>query len=110
MGEMIKDKEDNKVGKTSKEETVIQLNEKRAKVITEEVESQNSSINKERNIDLQFDLEKPDREINKLLPHQVLKSQLPSPKATLREEQPRTDKVGELSLDFFYTRKNWLFS
>lgn len=94
---MMKDKED------EKEETVVQSDDKRSKPIIDEVEMQKPHINKERNIDLQFDLEKPDRDsIHKSQHHHIPKSQSQSFKVTISEEPTHTDKTGNFSLNLIY--------
>ncbi|KAI9390211.1 hypothetical protein POPTR_008G151200v4 [Populus trichocarpa] len=77
-------KEDEKALKTGKENMNVEPEEKRTKVTGEEVESQKPIVNEERNIDLQLDLEKADRDSatvtasrNKLLQH-VQKQQQPN--------------------------------
>lgn len=102
-GEISKSKETDKV-RISKEETVIQSDEKGAKkTVIEETEFPKSFVSKERNIDLSFDLEKPGIDtVNNTQNDLAAKSQVQYSKATFKEEQEQqnTDKSGRLSFGF----------
>ncbi|KAJ6898830.1 hypothetical protein NC652_025368 [Populus alba x Populus x berolinensis] len=83
-------KEDEKALKVVKEDINVEPVEKKTKVTGEEVESQKPLVNKERNIDLQLDLGKADRDSatvttsrNKLLQHV--------------QPQPNTEKIAQSS-------------
>lgn len=79
-------KEDEKVVKIVKEDVAVEGERKKAKTIAEESESQKPVVGKERNIDLQLDLEKSDRDSgtssvngNKLQQHVQKQQQQPPP-------------------------------
>ncbi|KAK1390595.1 Time for coffee [Heracleum sosnowskyi] len=100
MRETSKAKETVKVG-ISKEDTVIQSDEKGAKTIIEDVEFQKSLISKERNIDLHFDLEKPGMDtVNNPQNDHVVQAQVQYSKAnpTFKEEQLRSAQSISLPL------------
>ena len=87
-------KEDEKALKVVKEDINVEPVEKKTKVTGEEVESQKPLVNKERNIDLQLDLGKADRDSatvttsrNKLLQHV--------------QQQPNTEKIGKKKIADF---------
>lgn len=97
-------KEDEKALKVVKEDINVEPVEKKTKVIGEQVESQKPIVNKERNIDLQLDPGKGDRDSatvtisrNKLLQH------------VQQQQQPNTEKIGkkkiaDFSFSFFKLR------
>lgn len=91
-----KDKDDEKMTKRGTEAAVIVGGEeKRAKLTIEEPESQKRVENKVKNIDLQLDLEKPERDtgISNKLPQQAHKQhQLPSSSKAAKEE-PHGEKT-----------------
>jgi hypothetical protein len=88
-------KEDEKALKTGKENMNVEPEEKKTKVTGEEVESQKPIVN--RNIDLQLDLEKADRDSatvtvsrNKLLQH------------VQKQQQPNIEKIGKKNCGFLF--------
>jgi hypothetical protein len=90
-------KEDEKALKTGKENMNVEPEEKRTKVTGDEVESQKPIVNEERNIDLQLDLEKADRDSatvtasrNKLLQH------------VQKQQQPNIEKIGKKNSGFLF--------
>lgn len=92
-----KDKDDEKVSKMGSEAPVISGGEeKRAKLTMEEPESQRRVENKVRNIDLQFDLEKAERDsgMNNKQGHK--QHQLPSSSKAAKDE-PHGEKTGEFN-------------
>ncbi|XP_074322176.1 protein TIME FOR COFFEE-like isoform X3 [Apium graveolens] len=109
-GETSKAKETIKVG-ISKEDTMIQSDEKGEKTIIEEVEFQKSLATKERNIDLHFDLEKPSMDtVNNSQNDHVVQLQIQYSKAkpTFKEEQSSTDKSAQsLSLPLPMSVASW---
>uniref|UniRef100_A0A5B7AP23 Protein TIME FOR COFFEE n=1 Tax=Davidia involucrata TaxID=16924 RepID=A0A5B7AP23_DAVIN len=99
MRETAKDKEDEavKIGKDNSAN--MEPEEKKVKMMVEEAESQKPVINKERNIVLQLDLEKPDRESvtgsaigNRV--HQHVAKQQPT---KVTKEEPHTEKTAQSS-------------
>lgn len=85
-------KEDEKALKVVKEDINAEPVEKKTKVIGEQVESQKPIVNKERNIDVQLDPGKADRDSatvtisrNNLLQHVQQQQQ----------QQPNTEKIGK---------------
>jgi hypothetical protein len=90
-------KEDEKALKVVKEDINVEPVEKKTKVIGEQVESQKPIVNKERNIDLQLDPGKGDRDSatvtisrNKLLQH-----------VQQQQQQPNTEKIGKKKIADF---------
>ena len=106
---LAKDKEDEKVVKMGKEEAVIVgAEEKRPKMAVEESESQ-KRLENVRNIDLQVDLEKPERDtgMNNKLPQQVHKQQQQQPPPSkAAKEEPYGEKTGKLN--GFRLSSSWL--
>uniref|UniRef100_A0A5B7ASJ5 Protein TIME FOR COFFEE n=1 Tax=Davidia involucrata TaxID=16924 RepID=A0A5B7ASJ5_DAVIN len=101
---------DEKAAKIGKED--VEPEEKAAKLMVEEAESQKSVVNKERNIDLQLDLEKPDRENctgsasgNKL--HQHVPKQQQQQPAKVKKEEPHTEKTVQPSLPLPMSVASW---
>ena len=90
--------EGEKMVKTGKDEVMnAETEEKKAKSLVDEAEPHKLIVNKERNIDLQLDLEKHDRDtgngsVGCSKPNQHVLKQQQQPKA-LKEEQ-NTDKTG----------------
>lgn len=94
---LAKDKEDEKVVKKGKEEAIAE--EKKAKLAVEASESQKRVENKVRNIDLQLDLEKPERDsgISNKLPQQGHKQPQPQPQPSKAvKDEPHGEKPGKL--------------
>ena len=84
-------KEDEKALKTGKEGMNVEPEEKKTKVTGEEVESQKPIINKERNIDLQLDLEKADRDS----PTVTVSRNKPLQHVQKQQQQPNIEKIGK---------------
>lgn len=85
-------KEDDKAVKIAKDDINVEPEEKKAKVVPEEADSHKPVGNKERNIDLQLDLEKTDRESGSVSlsgnkPHVHVQNQKP-------HQQPSSEKNG----------------
>lgn len=102
-------KEDEKVVKMVKEDVAVDGEQKKVKTIAEESESQKPVVVKERNIDLQLDLEKSDRDGatvslngNKLQQH-VHKQQQHSPPSA-------PEKNGKLTFSSLSFLEDILFS
>lgn len=92
----VKDKDDDKVSKMGSEATVITGGEeKRAKLSMEEPELQR---NKVRNIDLQFDLERGERDsgMNNKQGHKQ-HHQLPPSSSKAAKDEPQGEKSGEFN-------------
>lgn len=109
-----KDKDGEKLSKMGSEAAVITGGEeKRAKFTIEEPESQKRVENKVRNIDLQFDLEKPERDSgmsNKHPQQQGHKQhQLPSSSKAAKDE-PHGEKTGEFKWGWVTRRMLFLLS
>ncbi|XVF38191.1 hypothetical protein REPUB_Repub20aG0078600 [Reevesia pubescens] len=87
-------KEDDKRVKIGKEHVNVEAedNDKRAKPIAEEAESHKRVVNKERNIDLQLDLEKSDRDS---CTGSLSANKLNHPVQKLQHQQPSIDKTAQ---------------
>uniref|UniRef100_A0A2P2MG54 Protein TIME FOR COFFEE n=1 Tax=Rhizophora mucronata TaxID=61149 RepID=A0A2P2MG54_RHIMU len=88
-------KEGEKALKIGKEDINVEPEEKKAKLMAEEVESQKPIVNKERNIDLQLDLEKTDGDSG-IVTVSGNKSQQNVQK--LQQQQPITERTGSVPL------------
>lgn len=96
--------EDDKRMKIGKEDVNVEVedNNKKAQPSAEEADSQKPVVNKERNLDLQLDLEKSDRDSGS---RSVSGNKLNHHVQKLHHQHPIVEKTGKIDFIFFFKKK-----